>query len=111
MNGGGLSGCTTVMIRNVPFRYTQRKLMKEINSSGFLGCYDFFYLPMDPRSHANRGFAFVNFMSSELAEIFYNTFHGNFLRHYSSEQPLAVMKADVQGFEGNAEHYASNKST
>merc|ERR1719229_1723915 len=74
--GGGLSGNTTVMMRHIPGKYTQQKLMREINSAGFLGKYDFFCLPMQPQSRGNRGFAFVNFSAVEAAESFYAAFHG-----------------------------------
>ncbi|CAJ1435311.1 unnamed protein product [Effrenium voratum] len=104
--GKGLSGLTTVMIRNVPSRYTQQKLMREINSLGFLGQYDFFYLPVQPHGRGNRGFAFVNFICPEAAERFYMALHGRMFRH-CAEAPAAVMPADLQGFEVNAEHYAN----
>lgn len=107
--GGGLSGCTTIMIRHIPCKYTQRKLMREINSAGFLGRYDFFYLPMDPRSHSNRGFAFLNIVSEEAAEEFYRMFHGQRLKHFNSDKVIAVMPADLQGFEQNAAHYAASR--
>jgi len=106
LNGGGLSGCTTVMVRHIPGKYTQQKLMREINSAGFLGKYDFFYLPMQMQSRGNRSFAFLNFVSSEAAQAFYNCFHGRRLRHFRAGQPVTVAPADVQGFEENALHYA-----
>lgn len=105
--GGGLSGFTTVMVRNVPSRYTQQKLMREINSMGFLGKYDFFYLPVQPHGRGNRGFAFANFSSSEAAEQFYGCLNGKPLRHFAQDMPVAVLPADMQGFEKNAEHYAT----
>jgi len=105
-SGGGVSGCTTVMMREVPMKYTQRKLLREINLLGFSGQYDFIYLPMDPRKHTNRGFAFINMTSAEAADKFYKTFHGQYLRHFSSEKPLSVVPADLQGFEENAMQYA-----
>jgi len=108
--GGGLSGHTTVMIRHVACKYTQRKLMREINGAGFMGRFDFFYLPMDPRSHANRGFAFANFFSPEIAEEFYHLFHGQQLRHFNSEKVIAVTPADLQGFEANAAHYSYSRA-
>jgi len=108
--GGGLSGCTSIMVRHIPCKYTQRKLMREINGAGFLGRYDFFYLPMDPRSHANRGFAFLNFVNDEVAEDFYHMFHGQRLKHFNSEKVIAVMPADLQGFEQNAAHYAASRA-
>jgi hypothetical protein len=106
-NGGGLSGCTTVMMRQIPPKYTQRKLLREINSSGFMGQYDFIYLPMDPRSHANRGFAFINLVSVEVAEEFYKKFHCQYLRNFSAEKAVSVLPADLQGFEENAAQYAA----
>jgi hypothetical protein len=107
-NGGGVSGCTTVMMRQVPLKYTQRKLLREINNAGFTGQFDFLYLPMDPRSHANRGFAFINMVSVEAAEEFYKKFHGQFLRHFNAEKSVIVLPADLQGFEENALQYAAN---
>jgi hypothetical protein len=106
-NGGGLNGCTTVMMKQVPLKYTQRKLLREINASGFMGKYDFLYLPMDPRSHANRGFAFINMVSAGVAQEFYKKFHGQQLRHFTSDKPIIVLPADLQGFEENALQYAS----
>jgi hypothetical protein len=103
--GGGLSGLLTVMVRHIPGRYTQHKLMREINASGFLGKYDFFYLLMQPKSRLNRGFAFINFNTVQDAEDFYGTFHNQRLRHFHTEWPLEVMPADLQGFEANVEHY------
>lgn len=105
-----LAGCTTVMVRNIPCKYTQRKLMREINSTGFLGRYDFLYLPMDPRRRANRGFAFLNLDSPEIAASFFELFNGKMLRHFSAEKPIEVVAADIQGFEANAEHYLSARA-
>lgn len=102
----GVNGCTTVMMRQVPLKYTQRKLLREINSSGFMGQYDFLYLPMDPRSHANRGFAFINLTSVRSAEEFHKKFHGQYLRNFTSDKPIDVLPADLQGFEANALQYA-----
>jgi RNA recognition motif-containing protein len=107
VNGGGLNGCTTVMMKEVPLKYTQRNLLREINASGFTGKFDFLYLPMDPRSHANRGFAFINMVSERVAEEFYKKFHGQHLRHFNAEKPVVVLPADLQGFEENALQYAS----
>lgn len=107
---GGMGEYTTVMIRNIPCKYTQAKLMREINGAGFLGRFDFIYLPMDPRSKANRGFAFCNFDCPQNAELFYQTYHGKKLRHFASDKVVEVVPADVQGFEDNAEHYLSARA-
>ena len=52
---------TTVMIRHIPNKYTQRMLLQEINRH-CQGKYDFFYLPIDYMNSANVGYAFVNFV-------------------------------------------------
>jgi hypothetical protein len=103
--GRGLSGMLTVMVRHIPSRYTQQKFMREINSGGFLGKYDFFYVLMQPKSRLNRGFAFINFNTVQDAEEFYAAFHDQRLRHFHMERPLEVMPADLQGFEANVEYY------
>ena len=53
-------GCTTLMLRNIPMDYSQALLLTEINRAGFAGSFDFFYVPINPKSQLNRGFAFVN---------------------------------------------------
>ena len=37
---------TTLMIKNIPNKYTQKMLLEEIDRNHF-GAYDFFYLPID----------------------------------------------------------------
>lgn len=108
--GGGLSGYTTIMMRHIPCRYSQGKLAREVNYYGFKGQYDYFYLPMDRRSQSNRGFAFINFLSAEIAEAFYQTFHGKRLQHFNSDKVLMIVPADHQGFEENAAHYLDTLS-
>jgi len=103
--GGGLSGNITVMMRHIPCKYTQGKFMNELNNAGFEGSYDFLYLPLDHRNPGNRGFAFINFLSPQLAEEFYSYYHGQKLRHFEATSPIAVMPADVQGFEESAERF------
>lgn len=108
--GGGLPpDVTTVMFRHIPRKYSERQVMREINDAGFMGKFDFFYLPMDTRSRANRGFAFLNFHSPAFAQEFYNAFHGSELRNHSAEKELVVLPADFQGFDCNAAHYLSSR--
>merc|ERR1719203_1645529 len=67
---------TTVMMRNLPNKYTQRMLLTEINHSGFLGTFDFLYLPIDPETNANRGYAFLNFIDPTFAWMFKVSYEG-----------------------------------
>lgn len=106
---GPLQGRTTVMMRNIPCKHTPPEVMKEINDAGFLGRYDFFYLPMDSRSRSNRGFAFINFDSGAAADEFFRAFNDQRMqRRFNSEKVITVMPADLQGFEENAYHFAAS---
>ena len=56
----GIDRRTTVMLRNVPNKYSKAALLKLIDRN-HAGAYDFFYLPIDFRNKCNLGYAFVNF--------------------------------------------------
>jgi len=56
---------TTIMLRNIPNDYSREDALELLDSKGFAGLYDFFYLPVDFDRGANMGYAFVNFISHE----------------------------------------------
>jgi len=58
---------TTVMLRNLPNDYTRDMLLELMDEHGFLGRYDFVYLPMDFKRWAGLGYAFANMVSHEAA--------------------------------------------
>jgi len=67
---------TTAMLRNLPNNYSRAMLLELIDSQGFVGRYDFVYLPMDFKSHASLGYAFVNLLTPELAQQFWAKLDG-----------------------------------
>lgn len=67
---------TTVMMKNIPNKYTQDSVMDLIHRRGFKASYDFLYLPIDFRSKSNMGYAFINFSTPEDAQRFVTSFTG-----------------------------------
>eukprot|EP00405_Crypthecodinium_cohnii_P028419 CAMPEP_0206500448 /NCGR_PEP_ID=MMETSP0324_2-20121206/52468_1 /ASSEMBLY_ACC=CAM_ASM_000836 /TAXON_ID=2866 /ORGANISM="Crypthecodinium cohnii, Strain Seligo" /LENGTH=372 /DNA_ID=CAMNT_0053987573 /DNA_START=187 /DNA_END=1305 /DNA_ORIENTATION=+ len=100
---------TTIMMRNLPNKYTQRMLLTEINQAGFLGTFDFLYLPIDPETNANRGYSFLNFVDPRFAWWFKNTYEGQKMARFNSNKVVSVVPATLQGFEANYAHYASSR--
>lgn len=98
---------TTLMIRNIPNRYTQRELISELEDLGFAGTFDFLYSPLDKGTMSNVGYAFVNFKSHEYASKCIEAFHNyRFKRHRkTSGKVAAVSAAHLQGLEANLTHY------
>jgi hypothetical protein len=101
------SDTTTVMMRNLPNKYTQRMLLTEVNEVGFIGTFDFLYLPIDPETNANRGYCFVNFVSPSASWLFKKAFEGRAMSFFNSKKVVSVAPATLQGFEANYAHYSS----
>eukprot|EP00927_Polykrikos_kofoidii_P027150 TRINITY_DN23998_c0_g1_i2.p1 TRINITY_DN23998_c0_g1~~TRINITY_DN23998_c0_g1_i2.p1 ORF type:complete len:517 (+),score=103.18 TRINITY_DN23998_c0_g1_i2:28-1551(+) len=98
---------TTVMMRNIPNKYTQRLVLTEINHTGFLGTFDFLYLPIDPETSANRGYAFLNFIDPSFAWMFKLSYEGRKMNKFNSGKVVSVVAATLQGFDANYTHYSA----
>jgi hypothetical protein len=96
---------TTMMLRNIPNRYTQAKLLQEIDECGFEGSYDFFYLPIDVHSRSNVGYAFVNFVTDTEAARFQSFFSQHRFVLSNRRKISMVSRAHVQGLEQNIRHF------
>lgn len=97
---------TTLMIRNIPNRYSQRELINELKTLGFGGTFDFLYIPLDLGTMSNVGYAFVNFVDNLWAEKCMESFQNyRFRRHRQVGKVAAVSVAHIQGLDGNLKHY------
>jgi hypothetical protein len=96
---------TTVMLRNIPNRYTAEEVLAEMLAVGFEGLFDFFYLPIDFTTKRNRGYSFINFREAAEAWRFVQAFHGERLTRYATQKILEVSPALTQGFEANVTQY------
>ncbi|EER16440.1 hypothetical protein Pmar_PMAR021038 [Perkinsus marinus ATCC 50983] len=99
---------TTVMLRNIPNKYTQSGLLEAIDEKGFKTMYNFFYLPVDFKNGCNMGYAFINFAHHDYAVRFMEVFDGYQLPAVRSVKICAVCWARVQGLERNVEHYRNS---
>lgn len=104
----GNSGATTLMVRNIPVRYTQEMLLKEWPNKG---TYDFLYLPICIKKKCNASFAFINFLTPEAAQAFAEKWHHERLVFFSSRKPLDISLADLQGLEKNLLQCMNNKTS
>jgi len=110
---GATSGVpvTTMMLRNIPNKYTQTKLLQEIDECGFAGTYDFFYLPMDVHNKSNVGYAFVNFKTPEVAARFSAVCSNRSFLRFRSRKVGIVSAAHVQGLDANLRHFQDRAVT
>merc|ERR1719230_1579146 len=100
------------MMRNLPNKISQATLLTEIEAAGFEDTYDFLYLPIDPDTDANKGYAFINFIKPGFAFLFKMQFEGKkFGGDSNSRKVVAVVPATLQGFEANHAHYSQTRIT
>jgi len=96
-----VDGIVTLMIRNLPLRYTQTELAKHIDSSGYSNLYDFLYMPSVFASGVGKGYAFVNFISSAVAASFVTAWHNTRLAGTLIKADTFVPAARIQGRDAN----------
>jgi len=100
---------TTVMLRNMPNNYTRDMLLELVDVMGFSGRYDFAYLPVDFKSQAGLGYAFINFVSTAEAQRCFECFEGFSDWKVPSEKVCTVTwGAPYQGLEAHIERYQNS---
>ena len=95
---------TTLMIKNIPNRYT-KEMMLEMIDRQFRDTYNFFYLPIDFDNSCNVGYAFINFIDLETILPFYNEFNGNTWPHFKSDKIAEITYARIQGRDACIQHF------
>ncbi|KAF8030399.1 hypothetical protein BT93_E2745 [Corymbia citriodora subsp. variegata] len=110
-----LNGSTTVMIRNIPNQFKRRDMLyildKHCDEANAMADsvedqseYDFVYLPVDFKTKANKGYAFVNFTNPSGASRMYRAYH-NFRweclpiknLNFRSKKVCEISPAKIQG--------------
>lgn len=100
------AGRTTVVLQNLPLNYRRAMLAKMLDAAGFAGAYDFIYLPMDFKTRAGFGYAFVNLVDPSVVPRFWQTFEGynkwvfpcNKVCHVGWSEPHQGIKAHIRRF-------------
>ncbi|KAE9454683.1 hypothetical protein C3L33_13425, partial [Rhododendron williamsianum] len=111
---------TTVMIKNIPNKYSLKLLLKMLDShcihcneniadGGPFSSYDFVYLPIDFTNKCNLGYGFVNMTSPEATLRFYKAFHHQNWEVFNSKKICEVTYARLQGVEALKEHFENSK--
>eukprot|EP00210_Caulerpa_lentillifera_P002299 g2207.t1 len=99
---------TTLMIRNIPNKYSQKMLL-DVLKKGYNGRFDFFYLPIDFKNRCNLGYAFVNFVDAATTVEFYQEFHTKSWEEFNSKKVCEITYARVQGRESLIEHFRNSR--
>ncbi|CAK8534535.1 unnamed protein product [Lathyrus sativus] len=98
---------TTLMIKNIPNKYTSKMLLAAIDESQ-KGTYDFLYLPIDFKNKCNVGYAFINMLSPSLIIPFYETFNGKRWEKFNSEKVASLAYARIQGKNALVNHFQNS---
>ena len=105
----GIEKRTTVMIRNVPIKYTVEVLEKELEY--FNGKFDCLYLPFDYENGGNKGYAFLNLVNPYHVLLFYEIFQGKCWSFFESKKICELNFANFQGINEIQKHAKNYKGT
>ena len=105
----GIEKRTTVMIRNVPIKYTVEVLEKELDY--FNGKFDCLYMPFDYENGGNKGYAFLNLVNPYHVLLFYEVFQGKCWSFFESKKICELNFANFQGINEIKKHAKNYKGT
>lgn len=102
---------TTLMIKNIPNKYTQKMLLALLEER-FARTrpfpFDFFYLPIDFKNRCNVGYAFINMTSPSAIPALVEEFHGKRWPKFNSEKVCAIAYARIQGKTALVQHFQNS---
>ncbi|KAJ0461963.1 putative RNA recognition motif domain, mei2/Mei2-like RNA recognition [Helianthus annuus] len=98
---------TTLMIKNIPNKYTSKMLLAAINEN-HSGTYDFLYLPIDFKNKCNVGYAFINMLSPMHIIPFYQVFNGKKWDKFNSGKVASLAYARIQGKAALVTHFQNS---
>ncbi|KAA8499437.1 Protein MEI2-like 4 [Porphyridium purpureum] len=98
---------TSLMVRNIPNKYTQRMLLATIEET-HRGLFDFFYLPIDFKNRCNVGYAFINFVRPTDIVSFFERFHARKWGKFNSEKICEIAYARIQGKASLVAHFQNS---
>ena len=87
---------TTLIIRNIPNKYTISLLSDELNKN-FQNKFDIIYLPRDYINNSNLGYGFINFINHMHLILFYEEFEGKKWNNYNSKKRCQLAYSKYQG--------------
>ena len=99
---------TTLMIKNIPNKYTISSFLDEINTY-FKFTYDIFYLPIDYVNKCNLGFAFINFVEPFHIILFHELYSGKKWKKFNSDKICELLYAKFQGKKELIRHFEKGK--
>ncbi|KAJ6791946.1 protein MEI2-like 2 isoform X4 [Iris pallida] len=98
---------TTLMIKNIPNKYTSKMLLAVIDET-HKGTYDFIYLPIDFKNKCNVGYAFIDMTSHSHIVSFYEAFNGKKWEKFNSEKVASLAYARIQGRAALITHFENS---
>ena len=87
---------TTLIIRNIPNKYTIALLLTELNIN-FKNKFDVIYLPQDKINNTNLGYGFINFINPLHLILFYEKFMGKKWNFFNSQKRCFLAYSNNQG--------------
>ncbi|KAJ6844098.1 protein MEI2-like 4 isoform X2 [Iris pallida] len=98
---------TTLMIKNIPNKYTAKMLLSAIDEH-HKGSYDFIYLPIDFKNKCNVGYAFINMIDPQQIIPFFQAFNGKKWEKFNSEKVASLAYARIQGKTALIAHFQNS---